>query len=149
MPLCDFSLAWDAKLNRRHIGFVDGNLPHRRRYLAIKICYNNNSHASYQLQRLLQCGDTGVSLKPGPTVNNDNDEQHTQSSQSSIHTCNGNSFLELPNKCWNICHYNICLLTNKLNDIKLRLSPFPIQRKGIPNLILGIAETFLPVLFIS
>ena len=53
----------------------------------------------------MQSGDTGVSLNPGLTVNND--EQHTQSSQSSIHACNGNSFLELPNKLLNICHYNI------------------------------------------
>ena len=143
MFLCEFLLAWDAKLNRRHIGFVDGNLPHRIRYLAIKICYNNNSHVSYQIQRYVQSGDTGVSLNPGSTVNNDNDQQHTQSSQSSIHACNGNSFLEFPNKCLNICHYNICLLTNKFNDIKLLLSSFSIQRKGRPDLILGIAETFL------
>ena len=117
MFLCEFSLAWDAKLNRCHIVLFDGNLPNRRRYLAIKLCYNNNSHASYQIQRYVQSGDTGV--------------------------CNGNSFLELPNKCLNICHYNICLSTNKLNDIKLLLSSFSIHRKGRPNLILGIAETFL------
>ena len=43
----------------------------------------------------MQSGDTGVSLNPGPTLNNDNDEQYTQSSQSSIHACNGNSFLEM------------------------------------------------------
>ena len=147
MFLCEFSSAWDAKLNRRHIGFVDGNLPHRRRYIAIKICYYKNSDARYQLQRLVQSGDTGVSLNPGPTINNDNDndndEQHTQSSQSSIHACNGNSFLELPNKCLYIFHRNICLLTNKLDDIKLLLSCFSNQRKGRPNLILGIAETCL------
>ena len=84
MFLCEFSSAWNAKLNRRHIGFVDGNLPHRRRYLSIKICYYKNSDASYQLQRLVQSGDTGVSLNPGSTVNNYNEEENTQSSQSSI-----------------------------------------------------------------
>ena len=91
----------------------------------------------------MQSGDTGVSLNPGPTVNNENDQQHTQSSQSSIHACKGNSFLELPNRYLNIFHYNICLLTNKFNDIKLLLSFFSIQQKGRPNLILGIAGTFL------
>ena len=63
--LCEFSLVLDAKLNRRHIVFTDGNLPHRRRYLALKICYYNNSDASYQLLRLVLSGDTGVSLNPG------------------------------------------------------------------------------------
>ena len=43
----------------------------------------------------------------------------------------------------NICHYNICSLTNKLDEIKLLLSSFSNQRKDRPNLILGIAETFL------
>ena len=42
-----------------------------------------------------------------------------------------------------ICHYNICSLTNKLDEIKLLLSSFSKQRKDRPNLILGIAETFL------
>ena len=78
-------MVWDAKLNRRHIGFTDGNLPHRRRYLAPKVCYYNNSVASYQLQRLVLSGDTGVSLNPGPAEYNDNDEQPTQNSQSFIH----------------------------------------------------------------
>ena len=143
--LCEFSLVLDAKLNRRHIVFTDGNLPHRRRYLALKICYYNNSDASYQLLRLVLSGDTGVSLNPGPAeyTYNDDGEQPTQSSQSSIHACNGNSFLELPYKCLNICHYNICSLTNKLDEIKLLLSSFSNQRKDRPNLILGIAETFL------
>ena len=133
------------ELNRRHIVFTDGNLPHRRRYLALKICYYNNSDASYQLLRLVLSGDTGVSLNPGPAeyTYNDDGEQPTQSSQSSIHACNGNSFLELPYKCLNICHYNICSLTNKLDEIKLLLSSFSNQRKDRPNLILGIAETFL------
>ena len=143
--LCEFSLVLDAKLNRRHIVFTDGNLSHRRRYLALKICYYNNSDASYQLLRLVLSGDTGVSLNPGPAEYNYNDdsEQPTQSSQSSIHACNGNSFLELPYQCLNICHYNICSLTNKLDEIKLLLSSFSNQRKDRPNLILGIAETFL------
>ena len=143
--LCEFSLVLDAKLNWRHIVFTDGNLSHRRRYLALKICYYNNSDASYQLLRLVLSGDTGVSLNPGPAEYNYNDdsEQPTQSSQSSIHACNGNSFLELPYKCLNICHYNICSLTNKLDEIKLLLSSFSNQRKDRPNLILGIAETFL------
>ena len=69
--------------------------------------------------------------------------QPTQSSQSSIHACNGNFFLEPPYKCLNICHYNICSLTNKLDEIKLLLSSFSNQRKDRPNSILGIAETFL------
>ena len=141
--LCEFSLVWDAKLNRRHIGFTDGNLPLRRRYLASKICYYNNSVASYQLQRLVLTGDTGVSLNPGSPEYNDKDEQPTQNSQCFIHASNGNSFLELPYKCLNICHYNICSLTNKLDEIKLLLSSFSNQRKDSPNLILGIAETFL------
>ena len=144
--LCEFSLVLDAKLNRRHIVFTDGNLPHRRRYLALKICYYNNSEQfSYQLQRLALSGDTGVSLNPGPAEYNYNDdnEQPTQRSLSSIHACNGNSFLELPYKCLNICHYNICSLTSKLDEIKLLLSSFPNERKDRPNLILAIAETFL------
>ena len=76
------------------------------------------------LQRLGLSGDTGVSFKnpgPGEYSFNDNDEQPTRSSQSSIYACNGNSFLELPYKWLNICHYNICSLTNKLNEIKLLL----------------------------
>ena len=83
------------ELNRRHIVFTDGNLPHRRRYLALKICYYNNSDASYQLLKLVLSGDTGVSLNPGPAEYNYNDdgEQSTQSSQSPIHACNDNSFL--------------------------------------------------------
>lgn len=85
----------------------------------------------------------GVSLNLCPTVNNDNDERHTQNSQSSIHTWNVNSSLELPNKYLCICHYNICSLTNNLDEIKLLLSSFNNQRKDRPNLILGIAETFL------
>ena len=129
--LCEFSLVLDAKLNRRHIVFTDGNLPHRRRYLALKICYYNNSDASYQLLKLVLSGDTGVSLNPGPAEYNYNDdgEQPTQSSQSSIHACNGNSFLELPYNYLNICHYNICSLTNELDEIKLLLSSFSNQRQ--------------------
>ena len=77
MFLCEFSLVLDISLNRRHIVFTDGNLPLRRRYLALKIGYYNNSDASYQLQRLVLSGDTGVSLNPGPGEYsfNDNDEQ--------------------------------------------------------------------------
>ena len=143
--LCEFSLVLDTKLNRRHIVFTDSNLPHRRRYLALKVCYYNNSDASYQLQRLLLSGDTGVSLNPGPPdySYNDADEQPTQNSRSSIYACNGNSFLELPYKCLNIFHYNISSLTNKLDKIKLLLSSLSNQRKNRPNLIPGIAETFL------
>ena len=39
--LCEFSLVLDIILNRRHIVFTDANLPRRRRYLALKICYKD------------------------------------------------------------------------------------------------------------
>lgn len=81
----------------------------------------------------MQSGDTGVSLNPGPTLNNDNDEQYTQSSQSSIHACNGNSFLELPNNAW------IFVITIS----ELPLSSFSNKRKGRPTImIIMILPTF-------
>ena len=63
--------------------------------------------------------------------------------QSALSANDHYASLKLPNEALNVCHYNVCLLTNKLNEIKLLLSTISSRRNGKPNLVLGISETFL------
>ena len=50
---------------------------------------------------------------------------------------------DLPKKGLTICHFNICHLSNKLDEMKLLLTSVASHRHGKPNLILGISESFL------
>ena len=83
-----------------------------------------------------------VSKNPGPDVSVTSAKvETTQLSDFSANDLYAS--LELPNKALNFCHYNVCSLNNKLDEIKLLLSTFSSRRNGKPNLILGISETFL------
>ena len=50
---------------------------------------------------------------------------------------------ELPSIGLVFCHYNVCHLSNKLEEINLLLSSVARRRLGRPNLVLGISESFL------
>ena len=53
------------------------------------------------------------------------------------------SSLGLPRKALNVCHYNICSLGNKLDEIKLILNSVSSLTNNKPNLIFGLTETHL------
>ena len=80
---------------------------------------------------------------PGPDVSVTTSAMVETTQQSDFSANALYASLELPNKALNFCHYNVCSLTNKLDEIKLLLSTFSRSRNGKPNLILGISETFL------
>ena len=58
-------------------------------------------------------------------------------------TMNNYGSLDLPRKALNICHYNVCSLGNKLDEIKLLLSSSSKCANNRPNFILGLSETHL------
>lgn len=84
-----------------------------------------------------------VSKNPGPDVSVTTSAKVKTTQQSDFSANELYASLKLPNKALNFCHYNVCSLTNKLDEIKLLLSTFSSRRNGKPNLILGISETFL------
>ena len=84
-----------------------------------------------------------VSKNPVPDVSVTTSAKVKTTQQSDFSTNELYASLELPNKALNFCHYSVCSLTNKLDEIKLLLSTFSSRRNGKPNLILGISETFL------
>lgn len=119
---------------------------------AYRIKFDRNESQALQLALLLISGD--VATNPGPCqrrsgrngiVRNLSQIQSQSSPVTSLSTTTHDIFssLELPLKGLNFCHYNVCSLTNKLDEIKLLLSSLSDRRKSKPNLILGISESFL------
>ena len=86
-----------------------------------------------------------ISKNPGPEVSVTTSATVTvETSQQSDFSANDlYASLELPNEALIFCRYNVCSLTNKLDEIKLLLSTIYSRRNGKPNLVHGISETFL------
>ncbi|PFX18662.1 hypothetical protein AWC38_SpisGene16971 [Stylophora pistillata] len=88
-------------------------------------------------------GSVRVATLDGPDVSVTTNAKIETTQQSDFAANDLYASLELPNKALNLCNYNVCSLTNKLDEMKLLLSTFSSRRNGKPNLILGISETFL------
>ena len=84
-----------------------------------------------------------VSRNPGPDVSVTTSAMVETMQQCDFSAYNLYASLELPNKALNVCHYNVCSLTNKLDEIKLLLSTISSRSNGKSNFILAMSETLL------
>ena len=78
---------------------------------------------------------------PAQVINEINDDSRPASPDSQTESTVYNDLL-LPLKGLNLCHINVCSLTNKVDEIKLLLCQHIASRKRA-NLLLGLSETFL------
>ena len=84
-----------------------------------------------------------ISKNPGPDASVTTSATVETTQQSDFSANDLYASLELPNEALNFRHYNVCSLTNKLDEIKLLLSTISSRRNEKPKLVLGISETFL------
>ena len=123
----DGHLIWNSNLGKKILG--DGNLSpccclrrchlvlvpaklKRRRFLSTRLRYYHNSDASFQLERLLLCGD--IESNPGPA--NDEVNRLYLSSNSSNSTC-GNLAFPFNAKGLRCCHLNVRSLPPHFDEI--------------------------------
>ena len=123
----DGHLIWNSNLGKEILG--DGNLSpccgfrrchlvlvpaklKRRQFLSTRLRYYHNSDASFQLKRLLLCGD--IESNPGPA----NDEVNSLylSSNSSNSTC-GNLAFPFNAKGLRCCHLNVRSLPPHFDEV--------------------------------
>lgn len=117
--------------------------PRRKKFFYCRISYYSNSVAQWNPQRLLLDGD--VHSNPGPSTDTGDGINCRRPNSDGFVNSLDDLFgsLGLENGGLNICHYNICSITNKLDELKLLLSFVSDRKKYKPNLLLGISETFL------
>ena len=109
--ICDGNLRTCCGFRRCHLVLVPAKLK-RRRFLSTRLRYYHNSDASFQLERLLLCGD--IESNPGPA--NDEVNRLYISSNSSNSTC-GNLAFPFNAKGLRCCHLNVRSLPPHFDEV--------------------------------